>query len=418
MRLFPGAKPDTRAAAARMPGSVWAVVLGSRLACFLAAYLASAYLGIRHAAAHLNHFPPQHLAGRLGEIFNPWGNWDGSWYIRIAHLGYQGGADAAFFPLYPMLLRWLTSPFGNAYIIVGVGISLAFYLAAMYLLYRLVAMDYSRTVAGATVAFISLFPTAFYFQAVYTESAFLFFIVACVFFSRRRQWLYAGIAGFLASLTRNTGVLVLLPMAMFYFEERGWRPWRVDRRVAWLALVPAGLLVWMYLLQVKLGDALAFSHAQAHWSRTFAAPWVTVWRGVRAGDHGLVQLLRHGAAVYTRPIGTGPSVPTHLLSHALPNLASLVALVIAVVVLALAAPRIKPPYLAYAVAALAAPLFYPTPAQPLFSIARFVLVIFPVFLGLALLTERHRIVRVALLAVSSTAMIYLTVVFARNFFVA
>src|SRR5664279_4108259 len=38
-------------------------------------------------------------------LFEPWANWDGQWFIRIAADGYRLVHSEAFFPLYPLLIR-------------------------------------------------------------------------------------------------------------------------------------------------------------------------------------------------------------------------------------------------------------------------------------------------------------------------
>jgi hypothetical protein len=416
LRLAPEAAP--RRATLAAPRGVWAAVVGSRALLLLVGYLTVARVPQAASTARtLTYNREQLLPGTLGQVFNAWANWDGQWYVKIARVGYPTRDYAAFFPFYPGLVRSLGPLTAHRYIIAGVVLSLAFYVAAMYVLYRLIAIDYGSRVATWTVTFTSLFPTSFFFQAVYTESAFLFLVVTCLFFARREHWLFAGLAGFLAALTRNTGVLLLLPMTLFYLGARGWRPRRIDRQLVWFALVPAGLAVWMVYLRVRLGNALAFSQAQLHWHRSFTAPWVTLVAGWHKGISGITTLLlHHGQASPLATTGGSLLVSSHIARNALPNALNIVVLVGAVVALALSARRLKLPYLVYGFAALAAPLFYPTPLQPLYSMPRFALVVFPVFLALALLTERLVVTRIALLAVSTVALVLLTSVFVRFIF--
>ena len=268
-------------ASAAPPLCVWSAIIGSRVLVFLVGHVAAAHLPPAAYASTFIHSPRLLLTGAPGRWFNAWANWDGQWYLEISHRGYHTGQATAFFPLYPLLVRGLAPLFAHGYLIAGVASSLVFFVAAMYLLYRLVVIDYGPRVAAWTVIFASLFPTSFFFQAVYTESLFLLATVACLFFARREQWLWAGLAGFCAALTRNTGVLLLLPMAMFYVGARDGKLRRWDGQLAWFALVPAGLLVWMGYLQSRFGDPFAFLVAQAHWGRSLSAPWTTL-------DHGLV----------------------------------------------------------------------------------------------------------------------------------
>jgi hypothetical protein len=417
LRLASGQSAPTQAGLTP-PLSVWSVILGSRVLLFVVGYLTVSRFHQSAYARRLTYNRPELLLGTAGRWLNSWANWDGQWYVRIARVGYRGRSYAAFFPLYPVLVRWLAPLAADSYIVAGIGLSLVFYVAAMYLLYRLIDIDYGRQVAGWTVVFASLCPTSFFFQAVYTESAFLLFVVACLFFARRGQWLFAGVAGFFATLTRNTGILLLLPMALLYLDACNWRPRRIDRRVAWFALVPAGLAVWMVYLQAKLGDPFAFSLAQRHWHRRLTAPWIAVEHGLRSGVSGIVTILHHGQETAAITAGGTLPVSSEVVRSAVPNALALVALLVAVTVLALAARRIKLPYLVYGFASLAAPLFYPTPRQPLYSMPRFVVVIFPVFLAFALLTRRLPATRTALLVGSALGLVLLTSLFARFFFVA
>jgi hypothetical protein len=400
------------------PLTVWSVILGSRALLFVVGYLTVTHLPLATYARLFTYNRADLLTGTLGRWLNSWANWDGQWYVRIARVGYRERSYTAFFPLYPMLVRWLSPLGAHGYIVTGVALSLVFYVAALYLLYRLIVIDYGRRVAGWTVVFASLFPTSFFFQAVYTESAFLLFVVACLFFARREQWLFAGVAGFFAALTRNTGILLLLPMALFYLEARNWRLRRVDRRLAWFALVPAGLAVWMVYLQVKLGDPLAFSLAQRHWHRHLRAPWITLDHGLRSGISGIATILHHGQWTLSDTAHGPLPVSSEIVRISLPNALALIALLVAVALLAMTARRMKLPYMVYGLASLVAPLFYPTPLQPLFSMPRFVVVVFPVFLALALLTQRLPATRIALLAGSTLALVLLTSVFVRFIFVA
>jgi len=395
------------------PLSVWSVIVGSRVLLLLVGYVAVARRPLAPYMQRLIYDRTVLLPGAAGRWLDAWTSWDGQWYLRIARLGYQTVDATAFFPLYPLLVRVVAAAAGQAYVVAAVGTSLACYVVAMYLLYRLVVMDYGPRVAAATVVFASLFPVSFFYQTAYSESVFLLTTVACVFFARRGQWLAAGVAGFFAALTRNTGFLVVLPMGLFYLQARGWRLRRIDARLVWFALVPAGLALWMGYLGGRFGDVLAFSRAEVHWHRHLTAPWTTVVDGVRAGAAGLTAVVRSGASGPTLGPRGNLVIPIDL-----PNALALLALILAAVVLGLSARRLKLPYAAYGVASLLAPLFYPTERQPLYSMPRFVLVIFPVFIGLALLTRRVTATRVALLAGSTFALVLLTTLFLRFWFVA
>ena len=71
-------------------------------------------------------------------------------------------------------------------------------------------------IAGRAVWLLAIFPTSVFFTTLYTESLFLMTSVAAFYYARRSRWALAGIWGLLASLTRVTGLLLLLPLAWEY----------------------------------------------------------------------------------------------------------------------------------------------------------------------------------------------------------
>src|SRR5512133_3293161 len=92
-----------------------AVAVGSRLLIFAVAFAAAALIGA-HGLPWNWRFPAgaEVFHGPLGHFLNPWANWDGVWYIKIAKSGYaDADGSTAFFPLYPVLLRYVGVVFGG-----------------------------------------------------------------------------------------------------------------------------------------------------------------------------------------------------------------------------------------------------------------------------------------------------------------
>jgi hypothetical protein len=199
------------------------------------------------------------------------------------------------------------------------------------------------------------------------------------------------VLGALAGATRSAGVVLALPAVMLYLygprEDRlpdfpfctGLAPrYRLRRDFLWLALIPAGLGLYMAYFALAGGDALMPLHAQDVWGRHFAGPYLAVWDGVQAAFDGARQLVsgpHHDA--YLPAAGGSPSI---LAGHNLLLLAFLIAAVPAVV----GVLRVLPlAYGAYVFAALALPLSYPVSTQPLMSLPRFLVVLFPLSMWLA-----------------------------------
>jgi Mannosyltransferase (PIG-V) len=327
--------------------------------------------------------------GGFGDLIaSPLARWDSVWYLSIAGGGYDG-ADSprhAFFPLYPLLARGIAELGGGgaaAILLASYAVSLAALLAALVLLYRLTALELGRRAAWPTLLLLCVFPASLYFGAPYSESLFLLCSVGAFYAARTGSWAWAGIAAAGASATRSAGVLLLLPLALLYFQQSNRR---IRPDVLWLALAPAGLVAYAVYLGLAYGDPLSFSHVQEFWNRTFAGPLVGAWDGAAAALDGVRQLLSGSRDVAYFEQSAGDPFRVAAQNIALFGFLCF-ALAGAVGVLR----RLPFAYGLYVVTALMLPLSYPVAAQPLMSLPRFVAVLFPIFMWLGLVCEERRI---------------------------
>ena len=402
-RAAQGGRAKTGAARAALIAA--AVVLVSRLLTFVVAYHAS-------FSAHLGTVPlrwrfparAQVFHGFFGHVLNPWAHWDGVWFLRIAGNGYADPHSPAFFPLYPVAVRGVGWLFGGGFELGGIVLSLAVFAGCCALLFTLVNADLGPRVALLSVVYLALFPTSFFFQAIYSEGLFLLLTLACFFFARDGRWWPAGLAGFLATLTRSAGVLLVVPMLVYYFERRDWRLARTDARLFAVLLVPAALAAWMAYLWHAKGDALAFAHVQRDWGRAFAAAPLVVWEGVLEAVRGAHQLLWTPSGV-GHPLQSAYFPPTA-------NVLGLPFLVFALGALVAGIRRLPAAYTSYAFVSLLFYLSFPVRATPLLSLPRFVVVVFPLFVALAAVSERRRWLQAAIIAVFVLGLVLLTSRFA------
>jgi Gpi18-like mannosyltransferase len=297
--------------------------------------------------------------------------WDSIWYLRIAHHGYRSIQDSAFFPLYPYSIRGLSSLTGLSYEVCGLLISNLSFLLALYWLVRLLAMDHSPGIVRCALWLLIAFPTSFFFSAVYTESLFLLWSVGCFYLLRLQEWWWAGAFGFLAALTRNTGVLLVLPFLWESTWNPGLKSHGVGRRSLAAAMIPAGLGVDMVLLYRQIGDPLGFIHAQSFWSRAFQWPWLTVCQGTIATLQKSRHWIRPGNPIFETVVVWWEMV---------------------LVALSLWSPslRIRWSYWLYGAASICIPLLSPSTINIFLSIPRFALAIFPLFLIGALVLNQKR----------------------------
>jgi hypothetical protein len=416
-----------RGASAATPGR-WAVAAaaGSRALLAVVAVLTTYTVGVRVRADFLRD--PRHaevLHGFLKRVLEPWAHWDGVWFIRIAADGYPAHAESqAFFPLYPLLVRGVALLTGHNYVVAGLVVSLLCYAGAMVVLFKLAQALLGPRVALWSVVFISVFPTALFFQAVYSESLFLLLVLLSFWWARRARWALAGLAGLLAVLTRSSGVVLVLPLAVIWWEQRrgvalrlpggpaagpaapGRRP--PASSFAWLLLVPAGLALYMGYLWWAFGDPLLFSSVQAYWGRELTLPTSAIWRGAVAAVDGVRWLTVHGVG----PI-LGMRLPSGGLdSTVIANLLEFTSFAAAVALLIACWRRLPAAYTLYALAALLFPLLYSTAARPLYTMPRFMVVIFPLFIGAAAVLAPHRVWRWVVVGFLGVLLVASTVLFA------
>jgi hypothetical protein len=214
---------------------------------------------------------------------------------------------------------------------------------------------------------VAVFPFAYFFTQVYTESLFLATSVSAVAAALSSRWGWAGAFGSLAALTRPNGVLVALPLGLLALAGRP-RLGQLARRAASLALVPLGLGAFCAFCYRLSGGPLAWLHAQAHWGYTIGnRPWVELTRLLDG-------LERHGLYGY---FFSDPFAPYYFL-HGSVALA-FVALTPSIFT------RVAPALGAY----VAVSLYLPLSGNALEGIGRYAATLFPAFMLLGRVTSRR-----------------------------
>src|SRR5438034_897341 len=123
--------------------------------------------------------------------------YDSGWYLTIARSGYDtatalagGRSNIAFFPVYPLLMRYVGRSFGPApsdLYLGGILIAWVSFVLAMIVLYRLASLDLPRERALLAILLAMIFPFAFFYGVVYSESTFLLFTLMAFYFFRTRR---------------------------------------------------------------------------------------------------------------------------------------------------------------------------------------------------------------------------------------
>lgn len=169
-------------------------------------------VGLSFAAAHLFSGRVTMPDGRT-HLDQALLTWDGDIYRTIAEHGYAGQPREVirFFPLYPLLGRWLGWLLGGRPDIALVLLSNVGAFIAVYLLWRI---TYRRSgdahLADRVAVLASLWPAGMCLVFAYSEGLFLALVLGAVLLILRRRPLAAAPLLALAGLTRPTGVLVVV----------------------------------------------------------------------------------------------------------------------------------------------------------------------------------------------------------------
>ncbi|HTU85490.1 MAG TPA: mannosyltransferase family protein [Solirubrobacteraceae bacterium] len=354
-------------------------------------------------------FDPTGLTTHLGTVGNVLGaaavRWDSIHYLSIAAHGYARPADAVFFPLYPLLIR------GLGFVVVsqplaGVAISAVSLIVALTMLHRLTRLELGERAANAAVLLVAFAPLSFFFTAVYTESLFLALSLGCVYAARRERWKLAAALGGLAAVTRVTGVVLVVPLAILWIGSTRRPRWAL----AWILVVPAALAGYLAFNAAKGFGALApvVQQTGGEHQHLLTGPIDTIALAVKAAYWGLRSLAT--TAPY-QPSLAGP------FSGGAQNVLLLAVLVIAVLALVAAFRRLPLAYGAYAAAALLVCISSPVAGQPLKSLDRYTLTIFPLWMAAAAWIAERRLTRTAVL-VSAALLAFFTFQFATWAFIA
>jgi hypothetical protein len=307
-------------------------------------------------------FPYYGVAAEPNPLLAIWQRFDTNWYLRLAERGYSpGDGSTVYFPLYPLLIRVTGSLLFGHDLLAALLVSNLSLVGALYFLYRLAQDLNGPSGARRALVYLALFPTAFFLFAAYTESLFLCLSLAALCAGHRGRWLWAVVLGSLAALTRLQGIVLFLPLAYMWWKQVAGSRWQVaGRRLAVscftgdalrgaaLLLIPLATLAFLAVTNLSL---LTRYQGQLH--ARFVLPWDNLLASL--------ELIAQNAASAV-------------------DILNLAVTIIFATMCAVVWVKLPREYGLYAVGMLLAPLFRMTTQQPLVSMTRYALVVFPVFI--------------------------------------
>ncbi len=168
--------------------------------------------------------------------------------------------------MYPILIRTFSPIFKKNYLLSGLFLSNICFFFGLFIFKKYLS-SFAKASAdkqfnNVTILFLLLFPTSFFFGAVYTESLFFLLVITTFYFLNKKNYWLAGLTAFLAGLTRVNGIFLIIPFVVEFIKnfKKNKNLWQLGV----LIITPfLGLLTYMRYLLITTGDALAFFHVQS-----------------------------------------------------------------------------------------------------------------------------------------------------------
>ena len=261
-------------------GSIWRISDGQAISGY--------YAGKVLSPANITNeglFPYHGIAAHSFPAIAIWQRFDANWYLVIAQNGYgHVPGDVHFPPLYPILID-LTS------IIVRDNV-LSALLIAQLALYYLVKLLYdlftewgNERIAKKSLFLLLIFPTSFFLFSAYTEAIFMISAVLCLKAIQSLKWPWAGFLMFCAILIRLQGVVLLLPFVWKLFQTRSQITRFIDLFFGGLGPVIA---IGLYLLiRLRTGDPSVIPFTETNLHARIVPPWQNLIYSVQYTVNGL-----------------------------------------------------------------------------------------------------------------------------------
>ena len=325
-------------------------------------------------------------------LLREWAKWDAFYYHDLATRGYQIGP---FFPLFPFLIKVVNIVIGNHQLLAASIVTNLATLGSCLMLYKIAKLDLDEKNAQRAVFFLLIFPASFFLVAHYTESLFLFLILCAFYFVRTKKWWFSAPFGFLASITRATGILIL-PSLLVELILKNWH--KLNDKIQWKALLPIsfislGLISFMLFLGINFNRPLAFIESQPAFGRQVS---LNVFHTIK--DQCLKNL------VYREKIYTEDAINAF-------NYLLFFSLFLTFVILLFKYSR--PSYAVLGLSFFVVPAFSGT----FISMNRFLLVLFPIYILLAKLIPPNSLLEKIYIMFSFSLSILLMIIFTNCYWV-
>ena len=213
-------------------------------------------------------------------IIDRLGRWDGGHYIFIAQNGYVKYWDKnnliVFPPLYPVLIKALSLVLSNLYISAVTITAISSIIGySVFSIFLSKVLNYPRIKTLRVLLLFIFSPIGVFFALTYAESLYFMLSILFFYFLYRNKLTLASIFGFLLTLTKLQGILIVLPFSLYMIREsiKSFNLSSVIRNFIGISIVVSGFLIYLLINLTIYKDPLYFSgRLKNYWSKTLVNP--------------------------------------------------------------------------------------------------------------------------------------------------
>jgi hypothetical protein len=145
-------------------------------------------------------------------------------------------------------------------------------------LYRLAEEELGEGAGRRALLYLTVFPTAVFLVAPYSEALFLAGAIAAFYYARRERWHLVGLPAAIAMGARAAGVFLLIGLGLELLRQRDRGPRILAAGALSLAVALIPLVAFGAFLKIAMGDPFMFLvHQEEGWGRTFVGPVASFW---------------------------------------------------------------------------------------------------------------------------------------------
>lgn len=202
----------------------------------------------------LTEYIPTEPAKNWYSIIQPLHRFDALWYESIAIENFKNTPlSTSFFPLYPWTVRLFSTILLLTFPQTAFIINTLLTVLIFYLLYYLCLLETTSDNALRSVLIYSLFPTSFFLLVPYAEPLLFVFLLLALIFMKRGNFWGTVVTGSLAALVKPYGVAIIIPAAFHFLKDKKFQP---KLKLLFLLLIPVSFFMVM-LYQDKITGIVA-----------------------------------------------------------------------------------------------------------------------------------------------------------------